>query len=50
MFGRIRSEFECLEKQQKNSNISKNSIIVQLLKSIRYDFQCLKGYDKNSNA
>ena len=50
MFGRIRSEFECLEKQQKNSNISKNSIIVQLLKSIRYEFQCLKGYDRNSNA
>ena len=35
MFGRIGSEFECLEKQQKNSIISKNSIIVQLLKSIR---------------
>ena len=65
MFGRIRSEFQCLEesekksnvwnneiqeKQQKNSNISKNSIIVQLLKSIRYEFQCLKGYYKNSNA
>ena len=35
MFGRIRSEFQCLGKQEKNSNIWKNSIRVQMFKSIR---------------
>ena len=49
MFGRIRKEFQCLEGQEKNSNIWKNGIKSPVFGRIRSEFECLEKQQTNSN-
>ena len=43
MFKRIRSEFQCLEGQDKNSNVWKDKVRIPMFGKIRPEFQCLEG-------
>ena len=50
MFKRIRSEFQCLEGQDKNSNVWKDKVRIPMFGKIRPEFQCLEGQGQNSSV
>ena len=43
MFGKIRPEFQCLERLGKNSNVWKDKARIVMFGKIRPEFKCLKG-------
>ena len=43
MFGKIRSEFECLEGLGQNSNVWKDKFRIPVFGRMETEFQCLKG-------
>ena len=50
MFGRIGPEFECLERQGKNSNVLKDKTRMPMFGRIGHNLQCLEGQDHHSNV
>ena len=42
VFGRISSEFQCLDRKGQNSNDWKDDITILMLGEIRPEFQCLE--------
>ena len=49
MFGRIRSEFQCLEGLGHKFNLWKDRTRNPVVGRIRKELQCLKGSGQNSN-
>ena len=43
MFGRTRSEFQCLVRQGQNFNVWKDRARIAMFQRIRPEFQCLEG-------
>ena len=43
MFGRIRSEFQCLDRQGQNSNVQKDKVTIPKFGRIRSEFQHLNA-------
>ena len=41
MFGRIRSEFQCLVRYGENSNVWKDEARIPMFGKIKSEFQCL---------
>ena len=50
MFGRIRSEFQCLEGLGHKFNLWKDRTRNPVVGRIRKELQCLKGSGQNSNV
>ena len=50
MFGRIRSEFQCLEGKGQNSSVWKDKVRISMSGQIRTEVQCLVRSNKNSNV
>ena len=42
MFERIRSELQCLEKQDQNSSVWKDKVTIPMFGTISVEFQCLE--------
>ena len=42
LFGRIRTEFQCLEGYGQNANVWKNQVRIPMFARIRSEFQCFE--------
>ena len=43
MFGKIRTEYQCFERQGQNSDVWKDKTRIVMFGKIRPKFQCLEG-------
>ena len=50
MLGRIRSEFQYLQKWGQNSNASKDKVRIPIFTKMGAEFQCKEGYGQSCNV